>query len=126
MQKQKIFIGLDGDSIGRVIEQSLILNDVSALKEFSALVVEALEKIKESAMREGGEIVFCTGDSILIHGYFEIEFAQFALETFAAITKRTASVGVGLDTATTYLGLKLAKSKGGNQVCFFELNKITK
>lgn len=122
----KIYIGLDGDSIGRVIEEYLITNQVQKMKEFSNLIISALEQIKEQAIILGGEVIFCSGDSILVSGNFDQSFAEFARKKFQEITQRTASVGVGYSTANTYLGLKLAKSRGGNQVVFYNLQEIEK
>lgn len=122
----KIYIGLDGDSIGRVIEEYLITNQVQKMKEFSNLIMSALEQIKEQAIALDGEIIFCSGDSILVSGNFDQSFAEFARKRFQEITQRTASVGVGYSTANTYLGLKLAKSRGGNQVVFYDLQEQEK
>ena len=121
----KIYIGLDGDSIGRVIEEYLITNQIDNLKGFSNLIVEALEMIKVEAEEKNGDIIFCSGDSILFSGDFTLEFAEQARLIFNNNTKRTASVGVGYTTAETYLGLKLAKSRGGNQVVFYEMTNKT-
>jgi len=122
----KIYIGLDGDSIGRAIEEYLITNQVQKMKVFSDLIVNALEQIREEAISLGGEVIFCSGDSILVSGEFDQSFAEFARKRFQEVTKRTASVGVGYSTANTYLGLKLAKSRGGNQVVFYDLQENEK
>lgn len=122
----KLYIGLDGDSIGRVIEEYLITNQVQKMKEFSNLIISALEQIKEQAIALGGEVIFCSGDSILVSGDFDQSFAEFARTRFQEITQRSASVGVGYSTANTYLGLKLAKSRGGNQVVFYDLQEQEK
>lgn len=122
----KIYIGLDGDSIGRVIEEYLITNQIEKLKIFSRLIVEALEMIKVEAKKKDGDIIFCSGDSILFHGDFTMEFAEMSRQIFNNKTNKTASIGVGYTTAETYLGLKLAKSRGGNQVVFYEMSNKTK
>lgn len=115
------YFGLDGDSIGRVIESYLIENDVKKLKEFSSLVVSALEKIKQLAIEKNAEVIFCTGDSILIYGDLEIDFGNKIVNLFNEVTEKTASVGIGDNLAKAYLGLKLAKSKGGNQAIEYKM-----
>lgn len=115
-----VYIGLDGDSIGRVIESLLIQNKIKELKLFSTSVVSSLEKIQLLAQKKGAEILFCTGDSILLYGDLDDFFANHILEIFRKETNRTASIGIGSNTAFTYLGLKLAKSRGGNQVVNYE------
>lgn len=115
-----LFFGLDGDSIGRIIESLLIQNDTEAIKKFSGKVVAALDEIQKLAEEQKAEVLFCTGDSILIYGDMDESFGQEILKVFHKQTERTASVGIGTSTAFTYLGLKLAKSRGGGQVVFYE------
>jgi len=115
------YIGLDGDSIGREIESYLIQNDVNNLMKFSDLIVSALEVIQTSALEKEAKIIFCTGDSILIYGDLGIEFGNEIVKIFQKETGKTASVGVGDNLAKAYLGLKLAKAKGGNQAIKYEL-----
>jgi len=121
-----LYFGLDGDSIGRVIESYLIENDAEKLTLFSQKIVTALHTIKQKAEEKEAEIIFCTGDSILIYGDIEVEFGDTMLHIFNEKTGRTASVGVGSNLAETYLGLKLAKSKGGNQSVFYQMNVYNK
>ena len=66
--------------------------------------------------------IFCSGDSILFCGNFDNDFADKTLKEFYQRTGRTASMGIGSNMAKTYLGLKLAKAKGGNQ--FVDYNEI--
>ena len=110
------FVGLDGDSIGRVIESLLIKNKIKEVMEFSEMIQQALDLIKEKVISRGGKVLFCTGDSILFYGDFNVEFCNWMLKEFKKRTGRTASVGIGEKTAETYLGLKLAKSQGGDKV----------
>jgi len=121
-----LYFGLDGDSIGRVVESYLIKNDVDSLSQFSKKIVDALNAIKKIAEEKGATIIFCTGDSILIYGEIEIEFGDMMLRIFNEKTQKTASVGIGDNLAKTYLGLKLAKSNGGNQSVFYQMKKYEK
>ncbi len=109
------YFGLDGDSIGRHIELLLIQNKVHEVKEFSENIVKSLEKIKNEVLLNEGDIIFCSGDSILFCGSFDSNFSNKILQEFYEQTGRTASMGIGSNMAKTYLGLKLAKAKGGNQ-----------
>lgn len=115
-----LYFGLDGDSIGRIVESYLIENNVSELENFSKKIVDAIETIRNKAEAKGGKVIFCTGDSILFYGEIEASFGEEMVDVFQEKTNRTASVGIGINTANTYLGLKLAKSKGGNQVIYYK------
>ncbi|MEZ5038495.1 MAG: mCpol domain-containing protein [Saprospiraceae bacterium] len=114
-----LYFGLDGDSIGRIIESYLIENNVEELEQFSKKIVKAIEEIKTLVETMDGKVIFCTGDSILFYGEIDPSFGEVIVRIFKEKTNRTASVGIGKTTAFTYLGLKLAKSKGGNQVVYY-------
>lgn len=119
----KYYVGLDGDSIGRVIESLLIMNKTEEVVSFSKKIVSALENITTQVVKKNGDILFCSGDSILFYGEFDIDFCNSILEEFKRKTGRTASIGIGKTTAETYLGLKLAKSKGGDKVELYNFDR---
>jgi len=110
------YIGLDGDSIGRHIECLLIEENLDELETFSRSVNAALNEIEILVNQNYGKVVFSGGDSILFRGEFDLVFAEQILKIFHRITCKTASIGFGDNTSEAYLGLKMAKSKGGNQV----------
>ncbi len=112
---------MDGDNIGRVIESLLITNKVDEVEKFSNKITYALEVIKNDIIRDGGKVIFYGGDSILFFGEFDEFYGEKILKTFNKLTNRTASMGIGKNTANTYLGLKIAKSKGGNQAINYGL-----
>ncbi len=118
--KEKLYFGLDGDSIGRKIVAHFINDEVDMLKEFSNKIEEALFKIKEIGQSKGAEIIFCTGDSILIYGEIDRKFGEEMLNMFTGLTGCNGSVGIGRSLTSTYLGLTLAKSQGGNKAVFYE------
>lgn len=112
---EKIYIGLDGDSIGREIEKLIISNQSKKVTEFSNRITIAIEEIKNQLIEKGGEIVFYGGDSVLAFGSFTKKDANQILKYFNDKTSKTASIGMGITMGETYLGLKLAKANGGNQ-----------
>jgi hypothetical protein len=120
IMKDKYYVGLDGDSIGRVIESLLIKNSPKEVVVFSQKIILALEMIKKRVTEREGEVLFCSGDSILFYGEFDVDFCKSILEDFRTLTGRTASIGMGRTTSETYLGMKLAKSRGGNNVEFYQ------
>ena len=115
------YIGLDGDSIGRTVESFLIRNEIEKLKIFSQKIESALAEIEQKALAANGEIIFCTGDSILFYGDFELAFAEEIVHIFHKTTGKTASIGIGNTLAQAYLGLKLAKAQGGNQAVQYQM-----
>lgn len=109
------YIGLDGDSIGRFIESLLIENNIDGLKEFTESITTALQRIENQVEKDDGKVIFSGGDSILFYGNFDLDYAKNILIQFNSDTGRTASVGIGDTPSDTYLGLKLAKARGGNK-----------
>ncbi|HNN27268.1 MAG TPA: mCpol domain-containing protein [Chitinophagales bacterium] len=118
--KQIVYIGLDGDSIGREIERNIINNNLQDLRSFSHCITKAIEIIRDLVESNSGDVIFYGGDSILFSGSFDEIFAQKIIDIFRSETNRTASVGIGNSPHETYLGLKLAKSYGGNRFIYFK------
>lgn len=118
--KNKLYFGLDGDSIGRQVVAFFIANQVDELKEFSRNIEEALHVIKDAAKSRGGEIIYCTGDSILFCGEIDPSFGNEIVDIFLNLTKKKASVGIGTNLTNAYLGLTLAKAQGGNRSILYK------
>lgn len=110
------FLSLDGDGIGRVIEFLVLTNQLDKLKVFSESIHEVLTEIREKALSKGGEVIFHGGDSIMLKGTFDVKDAEDMIRHFEKKTGKTASAGIGSTPQKVYIGLKIAKSKGGNQV----------
>ena len=118
MQEDQVlkYYGLDGDKIGSVIEAYIVKDEFDALSRFSRNVSTALEVIRADVLEKQGFVVFCAGDSILFQGQFDGDWCKRTVNTFASITGRTASLGVGDTMMASYLALKLAKAMGGGIV----------
>ncbi|WP_176728814.1 mCpol domain-containing protein [Thermogemmatispora onikobensis] len=117
-QRKRVY-GLDGDKIGASIEALFIQNNLEEIREFSQKVTEAIEEIKRQIRGRQGDIIFCSGDSILFLGDFDEEWCEQILQRFAELTGCTASMGVGESLQDAYLGLKLAKASGGGLLMYY-------
>nr|BBH94955.1 hypothetical protein KTA_31540 [Thermogemmatispora argillosa] len=117
-QVERVY-GIDGDKIGARLEALFIQNDLAEIRRFSQRVTEAMEEIKRLIKCNDGDIVFCSGDSILFLGNFEDEWCRWILQRFAELTGCTASMGVGESPQEAYLGLKLAKAVGGGALIYY-------
>lgn len=115
----KYIYGIDGDKIGEKIEALFIQNNLYKIEKFSKKVTEAMDEIREWIENEKGEIIFCSGDSILFVGNFEEEWCRLVLKRFAELTGCTASMGIGGSPQEVYLGLKLAKANGGGMYVYY-------
>jgi nucleotidyltransferase/DNA polymerase involved in DNA repair len=117
-QGKKVY-GIDGDKIGAKIEALLIQNSLEEVREFSQRVAEAMEEIKRWVKSRQGDVIFCSGDSVLFLGDFEEEWCEGILQRFAELTGCTASMGIGDNAQAAYLGLKLAKATGGGTLIYY-------
>ncbi|MEN0004621.1 MAG: mCpol domain-containing protein [Bacteroidota bacterium] len=120
MDEQEFYLGLDGDSIGRVIESYLITNKPDKLNEFSLSISNAISEISDIVRDNEGTVIFYGGDSILYKGALNKELGEKILKVFFERTGKTASIGIGKTTTESYLAMKLAKANGGNQVVVFD------
>lgn len=115
------YIGLDGDSIGRIIESFLISGEETKVVKFSQSISVVLDEIKTRVLELNGRVLFCSGDSILFYGKFDKSFCNSLLTSFKTKTNCSASIGIGKTLPEVYLGLKLAKSRGGNQAVVYPI-----
>ena len=115
---QEWFVALDGDDVGRRLEQCMLLNDLKSLREFT----QAFECVVQSLLEgissvQGSRVVLAGGDSILL------TVDEPAVPTLLAVIKKallgtefTFSGGCGPTMRAAYLSLKLAKTRGKNRI----------
>lgn len=103
---------IDGDDIGKKIEESLFNDDLSGASEISSTVENALRKLNELFVSKGAETIFLAGDSVLLKSKSFIDLPissyRFGLVTF--------SVGIGNSPSSAVLALKKAKGLGKSRV----------
>ena len=116
-----IYIGIDGDDIGRKLEECFFDNNEDLIKTLSGLVDNSLKKISLFLQKMKMQIIFCSGDSLLCKGE-EFEFEK--LHDFLKKEKDiNFSVGIGNSMFKTYIALKYAKVSGKNRIVFAKDNE---
>ena len=85
-----------------MLEKHALKNDVSAIIRLSGDVKEALEKIKVHLLSNGGKVIFCEGDSLLIESEKQISLSNDIL----IHGEFSFSAGIGRSTAMALLALK--------------------
>jgi minimal CRISPR polymerase-like protein len=111
------YFGLDGDDVGKVLEQ--MFSDDAKPSEFSAFsrtVETALAEVSKAAKKYPlrGEILFCAGDDLLFRGHYdEAALRQLQALFFKTSGGRTCSIGFGRTPRETYIALKIAKAQPG-------------
>lgn len=106
------YYAIDGDDIGKKLEEYALKNDIQSIRELSATVKESLSKIREHLSSNGGEIIFCEGDSLLAFSKEEINISiDILIEESISF-----SAGIGKTTAMALLALKKAKGLGKKRI----------
>ena|SRR5437867_810659 len=107
-----MYYAIDGDDVGRRLEQLLLQNDSAGAAEYSSRVANALEGIRSFFLQSGAQVIFCAGDGLLAHSDACLEVAHL-LEPADHVT---FSIGIGGTPALALLALKKAKGLGRRRV----------
>lgn len=120
MTKTSFFVALDGDLIGRKLEELIITNKLNELIEYSYLVNKSVADIRSTCDDLGGKTYLQGGDSLLV----ELPNYKDFIDNFISGQKQRAisfSIGIGKDAVQAYLALKFAKSKGRGSIILIEV-----
>ena len=119
MTETNYFIAIDGDSVGRHIEQLIMSSKLHELYEYSYTINQYIEKLRLFSENLGGKIYLQGGDNLLV----ELSEYQLFIEKMILTrseTKASFSVGIAKRSVEAYLGLKYAKSAGKGLVILVE------
>jgi len=114
-----IFIAIDGDNIGRKLEEYIVNEEFSKLFFFSNNLKQYFSKIKNIALKNHSNILLFGGDSVIIK--IKEDNVSFFLEEIKALkTDITISIGIGKTLRQAYFALKEAKALGRNRIIIFK------
>jgi len=116
-----IYIGIDGDDIGRKLEICFFNNNEKLIQEISKSVENALNNISKFLQKKKMQIIFCSGDSLLCKGN-EFNFRDL-LDFIISNNDISFSAGIGNTMFQTYAALKYAKITGKNRIVFAKNNE---
>jgi minimal CRISPR polymerase domain len=112
----KVYVYLDGDSVGDRLEGMLIDDDLHRAGELSQRLNEVVQHIAARLAAEGAEIIFAGGDNIFLRMELNHDVLHRSLSTFQTHTGVTASAGAGPTPADAFLALHSAKARGGGHL----------
>jgi hypothetical protein len=106
------FIAIDGDDVGPELRSYIIENDIEGASRFSRNLENYFQELRIWLEKQGFNIVFCGGDSILAYSdiFNENQIVEELNRGFWPI-----SVGIGSSAEIAYLALQLAKARGKSQ-----------
>lgn len=112
----RLFIAIDGNSIGRVIGGYILAERFTGLKAFSEYVSGTVQALKRDMEARGGQVYLAGGDNLLAcmpqDGLEEV----CRLVADAQTEKLRFAIGVGPTSRHVYLALKYAKTFGHRRV----------
>ena len=118
MKPNKVYVSVDGDNIGDILEKHLINNNLDSAKKLSQSILEWIDNLSKFITDElNGEILIKGGDSLLCT--IEEDKLNLFIKKIKEIQKNypfTCSVGVGKSCRESFLALKIAKAKGRNHI----------
>lgn len=103
------FVALDGDQVGRRIEQLILSAKLSELSSYSQSVLDAIKTLESILLKAGGKVYMTGGDNLLA----EVSDIDLFLSNFISIRDELVCsfcIGIGTDPIKAYLALKFAKS----------------
>jgi hypothetical protein len=113
-----LYVAVDGDNIGQLLSQRIYkTNSDAEVARFSALVTDKLAQVEKWVIQNQGEVLFCTGDSILF------KIPEVLLDEALHDLKSeyfTVSVGVGHTLIEAHWALNVAKSLGKARIVHFD------
>ena len=108
----KYLYAIDGDEVGKKIENALFNDDLAAAAEVSGRVESALHRVNGFFIESGAETVFLAGDSVLLMADHLIDCPEKYLQN----GEITFSMGIGNTPSDAVLALKKAKGLGKNRI----------
>lgn len=125
-----MYIGIDGDDIGKKIERYLLESNENLVQEMSDTISLLINEITSYLKNEGASIIYSRGDNILCKYNNDTHHFKISIDIidklydflFNLDINITFSVGISDSLKDTYIALKYAKSIGKN--CLVIYNNI--
>jgi hypothetical protein len=114
-----VYVAIDGDDIGRRLEQLIAEGDDAAVAAYSRHVSSRLSALAFLA-EKAGNLVYCAGDSLLARVRREAAAALCELALADEVVR--FSGGIGQRMVEAMLSMRLAKARGRGQ--FFTWTQV--
>lgn len=117
-----VFIAVDGDDVGNRLEYLILEGNENGLREYSARVATAFDKLSQLFRRCGASVLVQGGDTLLAraHDLAPDRIAQILRECLVPV-----SAGIGSTLPSAYLALRYAKSAGKGRLVYLETDAVS-
>ena len=107
-----MFIAIDGNSTGKIIERMIFESRLEELAEFSSKIQHKIQLFGETITSHEGHIIMAGGDNILAEIPSQAYYSVLANLGSLSDGNYTYSVAVSETAQGAYMGLKYAKATG--------------
>lgn len=121
-----MFIAIDGNSTGKILEKLIFSNDLTKLTQFSTMLQLKIKMMRDVIVDYSGNIIMAGGDNILAE--IPSSSCDRIIQEFGSLVIDDYSFSISLSTSVqgVYLGLKYAKAANLRkvEVVFLENGEI--
>lgn len=123
--KDNIYICIDGNSVGKVIEKYILLSDLIQLKEFSNALSNTIILLTDYIEKKKGKVFLSGGDNIL--ALVPVGVLDSIIQEVVCICIHDVkfSIGLGYSSLDAFLALKYAKVQEDESPILYH-NKVFK
>lgn len=121
-----MFLSIDGDRIGKILEQHILEEDLEKLSEFSKSIKNDINDFIDIIKKNNGYVYMDGGDNLFasIEDSYIEKITTYVKEK-NKINQYTFSIGLAKNISDTYLALKYAKSNEFNGKCVLLVRNIS-
>lgn len=114
-----VYVGLDGDDMGHLVEDSLMTDDPEVAARISNTIHDAHKAIRNIVKNVGGHLIFDGGDNMLIYMQNVPDVFDAIREIHKKITKHTVTIGVGHRPIEAHYALVVGKNTGKDKTVIY-------
>lgn len=115
-----VYVGLDGDDMGHLVEDSLLSDDPEVAAKISDSIHDAHRAIRKLVAGVGGRLIFDGGDNMLFYMVNEPEVFESIREVHKRITKHSVTIGVGHRPIEAHYALVVGKNTGKDKTVVYD------
>lgn len=117
---EMVYVGLDGDDMGHLVEDSLLSDDPEIAARISNSIHDAHRAIRKLVASVGGSLIFDGGDNMLFIMPNEPEVFETIREIHQRTTKHSVTIGVGRRPIEAHYALVVGKNTGKDKVVVYD------
>ena len=115
----QVFVGIDGDNIGSLVEETLLTDDPEAASAISRSIHDAHDEIGDVVKERGGRLIFDGGDNMLFTLPLDIDTIEGIRRIYRDKTGHSATVGIGKRPIEAHFALVVGKNTGKDKIVVF-------